>query len=193
MEIDVSTALAQPGRDPPPQGALACLKQLSPHSWRPCRMGQSMRGQSGPSLGGLWYPPEMLPCSSRCCVPTPQAGTEVRCQTGSPCPGLMCTHCCRDHMLQRYWCPQPTAVAPGHPAVPVCWAGSSRHRLHSLVVSPSEQGSSPSDTKEELVAERDDSEGGRLLPGDLQRSCSFTSRLSITFSLSWSSRLSLWR
>lgn len=77
------------------------------------------------------------------------------------------------------------------PVVPVSRAGSSWHWLHSLAASPSEQGSSASDTKEALVAERDDSEGGRLLPGDSQRSCSFASRLSITFSFSWSSRLSL--
>lgn len=87
--------------------------------------------------------------------------------------------------------PQPTVMAPRHPVVPASRAGSSRHWLHSLAASPSEQGSSPSDKKEELVAERDDSEGRWLLPGDSQRSCSFASKLSITFSFSWSSRLSL--
>lgn len=82
-------------------------------------------------------------------------------------------------------CPQLT--------VPGSRVGSSGHWLHSLAASPSEQGSSTSDTKEVLVAERDDSEGGRLLPGDSHRSCNFASRLSITFSFSWSSRLSLKR
>lgn len=86
-----------------------------------------------------------------------------------------------------------TLVAPGHRVVPVCWAGSLWHWLYSLPTSPSEQGSSPSEVKDELLAEWDDSEGGQLLPGDSERSCSFTSRLSITFSFSWSSRLSLWR
>lgn len=83
-------------------------------------------------------------------------------------------------------------VAPAQPAVPACWAGSSWHWLYSLAASPSEQGSSPSEVKDELLAEWDDSEGGQLLPGDSERSCSFTSRLSIT-SFSWSFLLSLQR
>lgn len=84
-------------------------------------------------------------------------------------------------------CPEALQVAP------VCAAGSSWHWLYSLATSPSEQGSSPSEVKDELLAEWDDSEGGQLLPGDSERSCSFTSRLSITFSFCWSSRLSLQR
>lgn len=87
-------------------------------------------------------------------------------------------------------CPEVLQLWPL--VVPVCWAGSSWPWLYSLAASPSEQGSSPSELKDELLAEWDDSEGGQLLPGDSERSCSFTSRLSITFSF-WSSWLSLWR
>lgn len=63
--------------------------------------------------------------------------------------------------------------------------------MSSLATSMSEQASSSSDRKEELLGERGESDRARLLEGERDRASSLACRTSITFSFSCSSLRSL--